>query len=108
MARISIYKGIIVVEGREPSAKILGGVVYKSKCSLSTQFESLDCVKDQLLEQVISLGGNAIIEFNYRQETSILGKFPLDKFHQKLKWYGSGKAAILPKIRVQEILERFD
>lgn len=95
MAYKTIYKGIIFIEGDEPSAVILGDVEYKKKFSYNAQLKTLDCVKDQLVEQTIALGGNAVVNFKYGQKSAGWFKSSLLSLDDNIKWYGSGKAAIV-------------
>lgn len=103
MVYISIYKGIIFVEGSEPAAKILEKVEYKKNFSFNAQLHTLECVKDQLCQKVKDMGGNAVVEFQYGQKSSGWFKSSLFSLDDNIKWYGSGKAAIIPEYRIREI-----
>ena len=106
MAFTSIYKGIIFIEGPEPSAKTLQNIEYKKLFSFNSQIQTLDCVKDQLVEKAIALGGNAIINFKYGQKSSGWFKSALFALDDNIKWYGSGTAAIIPEEVKIQILEK--
>ena len=108
MAYTSLYKGIIFVEGFEPTAKVLGNVEYKKKFSFNAQIQTLDAVKDQLVEQAVSLGANAVIDFKYGQKSSGWFKSSLFSLDDNIKWYGSGIAAIIPEERKNEILKKLN
>ena len=108
MAYTSIYKGIIFIEGAEPSAKILGQVEYKKLFSFNSQIQTLDCVKDQLVEKTIALGGNAIVNFKYGQKSSGWFKSSLFSLDDNIKWYGNGLAAILPEETRKKIFEKLN
>ena len=108
MAYTFIYKGIIFVEGFEPSAEILMDIEYKKLFSFNAQVRTLDCVKDQLVEQTIALGGNAVINFKYGQKSSGWFKSSLFSLDDNIKWYGSGTAAIIPEFVKNKILERLN
>ena len=105
MAYISIYKGFIFIEGYEPTAKTLGKVEYKKNFSFNSQLQTLDCVKDQLIEKTIKMGGNAVVDFQYGQKSSGWFKSSLFSLDDNIKWYGSGTAALLPQEKIKEILE---
>ena len=105
MAYTSIYKGIIFIEGEEPSAKILGQVEYKKLFSFNSHIQTLDCVKDQLIEQTIALGGNAIINFKYGQKSSSWFTSSLFSLDDNIKWYGNGLAAIISEETKNKILK---
>lgn len=97
MAYTSIHNNILFIEGSEQSATILGQIKYKSKL-LNAQLKSLEAVKDQLAEKAISMGGNAVIDFNYGQKENCW-------FWDSVRWYGNGQAAIIPENRWKEIVE---
>ena len=107
MTYISIYKGFIFIEGLEPTAKVLANIEYKKNFSYNAQIQTLDCVKDQLIEKTKFLGGNAIIDFKYGQKSSGWLKSSLFSLDDNIKWYGSGIAAIIPKERIQEIYNNY-
>ena len=108
MAYTTIYKGIIFIEGEEPTAKILGAVEYKKLFSFNAQIQTIDCVKDQLVEQTIALGGNAVINFKYGQKSSGWFKSSLFALDDNIKWHGNGLAAILPEETKTKILEKLN
>ena len=108
MAYTSIYKGIIFVEGFERSAKIIKNIEYKKLFSFNSQVQTLDCVKDQLAEQTVALGGNAVINFKYGQKSSGWFKSSLFSLDDTIKWYGCGAAAIIPENIKQQILEKLN
>lgn len=105
MAYTTIYKGIVFVEGAEPVAQLLGEVEYKKNFTYNSQLQGLDCVKDQLVDKTLALGGNAVLHFKYGQKSSGWFKASLLSLDDNIKWYGSGVAAILPEDRINEILE---
>ena len=96
MTYASIYKGIIFIEGQEPTAKHLGVIEFKKRLQIHSQLKTLDIVKDQLIEKNLALGGNAIIDFKYGQKTD--GAF----------WYGSGISAIIPEETKNKIIEKLN
>ena len=104
MAYTSLYKDIIFIEGDEPTAQILGQVEYKKLFSYNAQIKTLDCVKDQLVEKTVALGGNAVIQFKYGQKSSGWFKSSLLALDDNIKWYGNGVAAILPEETRNKIL----
>ena len=106
MAYTSIYKGIIFIEGTEPTATILGAVEYKKVCTFNSQIQTLDCVKDQLVEKTIALGGNAVVNFKYGQKSSGWFKSSLFSLDDNIKWYGNGLAAIISEEKKTEIFEK--
>ncbi|MBR6789128.1 MAG: hypothetical protein IKM44_04905 [Clostridia bacterium] len=108
MAYTSIYKGVIFIEGSEQTAEILGQVEYKKLFSFNSQIQTLDCVKDQLIEQTLALGGNAIIEFKYGQKSSGWFKSSLFSLDDNIKWYGNGLAAILPEETINKIFQKLN
>ena len=108
MAYTFVYKGIIFIEGVAQTAKILGKVEYKKLFSFNSQIQTLDCVKDQLVEQTIAMGGNAVIDFKYGQKSSGWFKSSLFSLDDNIKWYGNGLAAILPEETRNEILKKLN
>lgn len=108
MAYTFIYKDIIFIEGNDTSAKILGSIEYKKTFTFNSQSKTIDCVKDQLVEKTIELGGNAILNFTYGQKSSGWFKASLFALDDDIKWYGNGVAAILPEERKKEIFEKFN
>lgn len=108
MSYTSIYKGIIFVEGNEPSAKIIEKIEYKKLFSFNSQIQTLDCVKDQLAEKALALGGNAIVNFTYGQKSSGWFKSSLFSLDDNIKWYGSGTVAILSEDRRKEIYKNLN
>ncbi len=106
MAYTSIYKGIIFIEGYEPSAKMIMNIEYKKAFSFNSQIQTLDCVKDQLVEKTVALGGNAVINFKYGQKSSGWFKSSLFSLDDNIKWYGSGVAAIIPEQLRMQIIEK--
>ena len=104
MAYISVYKGFIFIEGSEPSARLLGKVEYKKNFSFNSQIQTIDSVKEQLLQKAYAMGGNAVVEFKYGQKSSGWFKSSLFSLDDNIKWYGDGIAAILPQDKVKEIL----
>ena len=108
MVYTSIYKGIIFVEGNEPSAKTLGAVEYKHFLSYNSQLKSLDSVKDQLVERTLALGGNAVLNFTYGQKSFGWFKAALCSLDDNIQWYGSGVAAIIPPARINEIMQKLN
>ena len=108
MAYTTIYKGIIFVEGKEPSAKLLGKVEYKKALSFNAQLKTLNDVKDQLVEKTIALGGNAVVDFTYGQKSLGWFKASFSSLDDNVKWHGAGTAAIIPEERKQEIFEKLN
>ena len=108
MAYTSIYKGIFFIEGAEPTATMFENVEYKKVCTFNSQIQTLDCVKDQLVEKTLMLGGNAVVNFKYGQKSSGWFKSSLFSLDDNIKWYGSGCAAILPEERINELLEKLN
>lgn len=106
MAYMSMYKGIVFIEGREPSATILGDVEYKKLFSFNSQIQTLNDVKDQLVEQVIALGGNAVVDFIYGQKSSGWFTSSLFGLDDNIKWYGRGKAASVPANILESVAQR--
>lgn len=108
MAYTSIYKGVIFIEGAEQTATILGQVEYKKHFSFNSQIQTIDSVKDQLIEQTLALGGNAIIDFKYGQKSSGWFKSSLFCLDDNIKWYGNGLAAILSEETKNKIFEKLN
>ena len=108
MAYTSIHKGIIFIEGSEQSAEILGPIEYKKLFSFNAQIQTIDCVKDQLVEKTVALGGNAVVDFKYGQKSSGWFKSSLFSLDDNIKWYGSGLAAIIPEEIKNKILEKYN
>ena len=106
MAYITIYNGIIFIEGYEPTAKLLGKIEYKKSFSFNSQSKTLDCVKEQLAQKTLELGGNAVVDFKYGQKTVGWFKATLFSLDDDIKWYGSGVSAIIPEERIKEIMEK--
>lgn len=106
MAYTSIYKGIIFIEGNEPTATVLGKVEYKKMCSFNAQIQTLDVVKDQLVEKTLALGGNAVVNFKYGQKSSGWFKSSLFSLDDNIKWYGNGLATMIPEERRNELLAK--
>ena len=110
MAYVSICKGIIFIESKEPSSNVLAKVEYKTKFSLFKEIfksdrETLDAVKEQLADKVIALGGNCVVEFKYGQKNK---KWFEMSAENSVKWYGEGFAAIIPEERKAEIIEKLN
>ena len=108
MAYYSMYKGIIFIEGADPSAKILQKVEYKKALTFNSQIQTLDCVKEQLAKKTLALGGNAVVDFKYGQKSYGWFKAMFFSLDDNIKWYGSGMAAILPKERAKELLDKLN
>lgn len=106
MAYTTVYNGIIFIEGREPSAKIISSVEYKKRFSYNSQIKTLDCVKEQLSEKAIELGGNAVVEFKYGQKSAGWFRASLLALDDDVKWYGSGYVAVLPPDLANDILKK--
>ena len=106
MAYISIYRGIFFVEGNEPQAQPLGYIQFEKGHTFNAQLKSLDRVKDQLVEKVLALGGNAVVNFNYGQKSAGWFESFLFSLDDIVRWYGNGTAAFIPEERRQEILQR--
>lgn len=90
MSYVSIYKGILFIERTIESATTLKKIEYKKFSSYNAQIQTLDCVKDQLAEKTISLGGNAVINFTYGQKSCDWFKSMLLCPDGNVKWFGSG------------------
>ena len=108
MAYTSIYKGVIFIEGYEPTARVLGNIEYNKKFSYNAQLRNLDSVKDQLADKTLAMGGNAVINFTYGQKSSGWFKSILLALDDNIKWYGSGTAAILPEEKRLSIIEKLE
>lgn len=108
MAYISVYKGVIFIEGSESSARILQDIEYNKKFSYNAQLKTLDSVKDQLADKTLALGGNAVLNFKYGQRSSGWFKSILLSLDDNIKWYGSGTAAIIPEETKNKILEKLN
>ena len=106
MAYTSIYKDVLFIEGDESTARVLGKVEYKKNFSFNSQLQTLDCVKDQLVEKAVAMGGNAIINFKYGQKASGWFKSSLFSLDDNIKWHGSGTVAVVPEERKNELLEK--
>jgi hypothetical protein len=76
------YKGVYFIEGMPSGAQPIRAV----KAELLGQLKSLDHVKDAMIRQVKSAGGNAVIDFKYGQKKSFWG-------YDSTKWTGSGTIA---------------
>ena len=107
MLHASIYKGIVFIEGYEPTATRLGKVEYHKLFSFNAQIQTLDAVKEQLFHQTVQRGGNAVINFTYGQKSSGWFKSSLFSLDDNIKWYGSGEAARIPEDRLKEIVASF-
>ena len=107
MAYTSMYKGIVFIEGCEPTAQLLGKVEYKKNFSFNAQIQTLDCVKEQLAEKAMMLGANAVVEFKYGQKSSGWFKSSLFSLDDNIKWFGGGIAAIVPENKIKELLEKY-
>ena len=83
---VSKYKGILFIEGSPPNAENFGEISIKLKSFLS-QEKSLDDVKDQMCQIVLSKGGNSVINFKYGQKSTF--------WQDKVFWYGSGEIALV-------------
>lgn len=106
MPYISVFKGVIFVEGDEPSAKTIRNIEYDKKFSYNSQLKNLDVVKDQLADKALALGGNAVLNFRYGQQSSGWFKSVLLALDDNIKWYGSGTAAVIPEETKAKILEK--
>ena len=108
MAYISLYKGVLFIEGYEASAITLGRIEYNKRCTFNAQLKTLDCVKDQLADKALELGGNAVVNFKYGQKS--VGWFKSMFFHldDDVRWYGDGVAAIIPEAVRSEMLARLN
>ena len=105
MAYKFLYKGIIFIEGDEPRATIIAPIKYNKLFSFNSQLQTLDCVKNQLVEQTLSCGGNAVVNFEYGQKSSGWLASSLFALDDNIKWYGSGMAAKLPEGIKNQIIE---
>jgi hypothetical protein len=108
MVYVSLYKGILFFEGYEASAITLEPIEYKKRCTFNAQLKTLDCVKEQLMEKTIALGGNAVVNFKYGQKSVGWFKSTFFNLDDDVRWYGSGVAAIIPEETRMEILARLD
>lgn len=106
MAYTFIYKGMIFIEGAEPSAKILGRIEYEKFLTFNSQLKTIECVKDQLIEKTIAMGGNAIIEFKYGQKSSSWIKSSLFSLDDNVEWYGTGLAVVIPQETRNKIIDK--
>ncbi len=105
MAYVSVYKGVVFIEGYEPSARLLGRVEYDKRFSYNAQLKTLDSVKEQLAGKAVAMGANAVVEFTYGQKSSGWFKSVLLSLDDNIKWYGYGMAAIIPQDRIAVLLE---
>ena len=106
MAYSSIYKGIIFIEGEEPTARLLQSVEYKKRHTFNAQLKTLDNVKDQLVEQALAQGANAIIRFTYGQKSVGWFRGLFFSIDDDVNWYANGVAAILQQSKVEEIINK--
>ena len=105
MAYVSVYKGIVFIEGYEPTARLLGRVEYDKKFSYNAQLKTLDAVKEQLADKAVAMGANAVVEFAYGQKSSGWFKSVLLALDDNIKWYGYGMAAIVPEDCIRILFE---
>ncbi len=108
MAYTSVYKGIIFIEGYEPTARVLSPITFEKSFTFNSQSQTLDCVKDQFVEKTLRLGGNAVVNFQYGQKTAGWFKSMLCSCDDDVRWHGNGMAAILPEEKIQEIFGKLN
>lgn len=94
---VSVFDGIVFIEGRHPSAKLLRPVVARVD-GFFAQLRSLDDVKLGLAAQVKRSGGNCLVDFTYGQKSSF---FSWDH----VKWTGGGVAAFVTTEVIRELLQ---
>ena len=104
MAYTSVHKGVVFIEGNEPDARIIGKVEYKKDGLYNQQLKNLDCVKEQLADKTISMGGNAVMAFEYGQKSTNWLRSMCLRLDDNINWYGSGIAIALSQERLAELL----
>ena len=85
------FNGVYFIEGQMPGASILRSIDTKHDGIFSpSQLKSLDTLKETMAYQVLSAGGNAVIDFKYGQRSTFWRSLlSLDDVY----WFASGKIA---------------
>ena len=104
MAYKSVFKNIIFIEGDETYIKTFGGIEYKKTKYYNSQMQNIDIVKEQLAEEAIKRGGNAIINFKYGQKNTSWFRSMLLSLDDNVNWYGNGEVVLISEERYNEIL----
>lgn len=95
----TIYRDILFIEGKEPSAKIIAAVSSDLSFKIGAQLKNLNNVKDDLINKALLYNANAIVEFTYGQKSRWLA---IDD----VAYYGKGYAAILPQEAVEKMKDK--
>lgn len=83
------FNGVYFIEGQMPGASVLRLIDTKHDGIFSaSQLKSLDTLKEVMAKEVISSGGNTVIDFKYGQRSTFWRSlFSLDDVY----WFASGK-----------------
>lgn len=98
MAFITIYEGIVFIEGAFQQAQPIKAVQVDLSFKFGAQLKSLRDVKNSLAQQVKANGCNALINFTYGQKSRWLA---IDD----IAFWGKGVAAMLPPDIYDEIVK---
>ena len=91
----STFDGVRFIEGRPAKAQVLKRICIEiGGVFRSAQLKSLNDVKGIMAREVLSKGGNAVVDFKYGQRSVgfLASIFQLDD----VNWYGEGWIAIVP------------
>lgn len=89
-----LYNGVYFVEGLPAGAKIIRPIsTTLDGCWFSqSQLKSLDDIKDIMVREVLSHGGNAVVNFKYCQKSSFWRSLlSIDD----VRWESSGEIAVI-------------
>jgi len=85
---VSIFEGIIFVEGDAPEARYISEVKVDLSFKLGAHMKNLNDVKHGLAENCKTFGGNCVCQFKYGQKSRWLA---IDD----VAYFGSGVACLL-------------
>ena len=99
MAYTILYDDIIFIEGTNSNANIIGNISCDLSFKFGAQLKNLNDVKRDMATKAKALGANCILNFTYRQKSRGLA---IDD----VAFYGNGKAAILPAMVYEELVNK--
>ena len=97
MAFITVYEGIVFIEGEREEARPFKSVQVDFSFKFGAQLKSLRDVKSNLAKQARAYGCNAVLNFTYGQKSRWLA---IDD----VAFFGKGVAALLPQHIYSEII----
>lgn len=100
MAYTTVYKGIIFVEGNLPGAQVGPAAEVDLSFVLGAQLKSIRDVKNNLVQQAMQMGYNAIVNFTYGQKSRWLA-------FDDVAFWGKGNFANVSQEMYNELCHKF-